>query len=321
MQYTVKIGTIHTYRNNYRRYIQPYFGDIDISSIDVDLCMNWWKMIISTKNQNGQGFKKSTINRSMRHTLSTYLHFAFKMGFIQSNPALVIPKYKYKQPNDIPKKMENFWELSEFNIFISFVNEQVYKDMFHLLFFTGLRIGEVLALTWNDVDFVNNKIFINKTIRYISPELGYTIGSPKNLRSIRTIDISFKTVNMLHNMYENQHKSNAYFNNKYFVFGGKYHLKYGNIRLKFKHYISVSDVKEITIHGLRHSHASSLINAKVDDYLIAERLGHSINELRNTYAHIYGKNKKEFYDILNNIEKEVSFKDNNLEAIDKLKLN
>lgn len=319
MQYTIKIGTIHTYHNNYRRYIQPYFGDIDISSIDVDLCMSWWKMIISTKNQNGQYFKKTTINRSMRHTLSTYLNFAFKMGYISSNPALAIPKYK--KPDDIPKKMENFWELSEFNIFISFVNDQVYKDMFCFLFFTGLRIGEALALTWNDVDFVNNKIFINKTIRYISPELGYTIGSPKNLRSIRTIDISSNTVYMLHDIHENQYKSNTYFNNKWYIFGGKYHLKYGNIRVKFNRYIHISGVKKITIHGLRHSHVASLIYAKVDDYLIAERLGHSVNELRNTYTHIYSKNKKEFYDVLNNIEKEVSYKDDHLETIDKLKLN
>lgn len=321
MQYTIKSGTIHTYHNNYRRYIQPYFGDIDISFIDVDLCMNWWKMIISTKNQNGQDFKKSTINRSMRHTLSTYLHFAFKMGYISSNPALVIPKYKYKQPNDIPKKFENFWELSEFNIFMSFVDDHLYNNLFYFLFFTGLRIGEALALTWNDVDFVNNKIFINKTIRYISPELGYSIGSPKNSRSIRTIDISFKTVNMLHNMYENKHKNDAYFNNKWYIFGGKYHLKYGNIRFKFKRYIHISGVKEISLHGLRHSHASMLINAKVDDYLIAERLGHSINELRNTYAHIYSINRKYFNDVLNNIEKELSHKDFYLETTNKLKLN
>lgn len=310
---------MYTYQNNYRRYIQPYLGNVDITSIDIDLCMSWWKTVISTKTVNGQSFKKTTINRSMRHTLMMYLNFAFKMGYISFNPAVAIPKYK--KPNEVPIKLDNFWELDEFNIFISFVNDQMYKDLFYFLFFTGIRIGEALALTWNDVNFANNKISINKSIRYVSSELGYLIGSPKNIRSIRTIDISSHIHDMLHNIYENQHKSSAYFNNKYFVFGGKYHLKYGNIRLKFKHYISVSDVKEITIHGLRHSHASSLINAKVDDYLIAERLGHSINELRNTYAHIYGKNKKEFYDILNNIEKEVSFKDNNLEAIDKLKLN
>lgn len=319
MQYTIKIGTIQAYRNNYRRYIQPYFGIINITSIDIDLCMSWWKMIVSTKNQNGQYFKKSTINKSMRHTLSMYLNFAFKMGYIPTNPALAIPKYK--QPNEIPQKLDNFWEISEFNIFISFVDDQLYKNLFYFLFFTGLRIGEALALTWNDIDFANNKISINKSLRYVSPELGYLIGSPKNIRSIRTIDISTNTLSMLHNTYEVQHKNNAYFNNKYYVFGGKYHLKYGNTRVKFKHYIKIAGIKEISIHGLRHSHASSLINAKVDDYLIAERLGHSINELRNTYAHIYSINRKYFNDVLNNIEKELSHKDCYLETTDKLKLN
>lgn len=319
MQYTIKVGSVYTYRENYKRYIQPYFGNIDIASIDVDLCMAWWKMILSTKNRNGQDFKKSTINRSMRNTFMMYLNFALKMGYISSNPALAIPYYK--KPNEIAKKLDNFWELREFSVFISFVDDQLYKNLFYFLFFTGLRIGETLALTWSDIDFVNNKISINKSIRYISPELGYIIGAPKNIRSVRTIDVSSNTLDMLYNAFENQNKTNPYFNNKWFVFGGKNHLRYGSIRFKFKQYVKVSGVKEISLHGLRHSHVSMLINAKIDDFLIAERLGHTVKELHNTYAHIYSVNRKEFYDVLNNIEKELSYKDCNLETTDKLKLN
>lgn len=319
MQYTIKVGSVYTYRENYKRYIQPYFGNVDITSIDVNLCMTWWKMILSTKNRNGQDFKKSTINKSMRNTFIMYLNFALKMGYISSNPALAIPHYK--KPNEIPKKLDNFWELSEFNIFISFVDDQLYKDLFYFLFFTGLRIGETLSLTWNDIDFANNKISINKSIRYISPELGYIIGPPKNIRSVRTIDISSHTLDILYNTFENQNKTNAYFNNKWFVFGGKSHLRYGSIRFKFKHYVKISGVKEISLHGLRHSHAAMLINAKVDDFLIAERLGHTVKELYNTYAHIYNVNRKDFYNVLNNIEKELSYKDYHLETTNKLKLN
>lgn len=302
-KHTNKIGTIATYHNCYRRYIQPYFGNVDITTISVKQCLDWWKTMIKAKTIKGTYFSKNSLNGSMRSVFNIYMNYAYRMNYININPALSMQKYK--TPNDIPKKLDNFWELSEFDKFIRFVDVDLYRYLFYILFFTGLRIGEALSLTWNDVYFSTKKINIDKTIRYISPEIGYLISSPKTVRSVRVIEISNNTMKILLTMYNKQNE-NKNFKNSDFVFGGKTFLRYSIVRQRFKEYIKIANVKNISIHGLRHSHASFLINSKLDDYLIAERLGHSINELRNTYAHIYSIKRQNFYETLNNLEKELN---------------
>ncbi len=82
-----------------------------------------------------------------------------------------------------------FWELEEFRKFISIVDDEVYNLLFNLLFFTGIRKGEALALTWNEIDFERQYIKIKKSCSYVSGE-GYIISKPKTKSSYRMIYIN-----------------------------------------------------------------------------------------------------------------------------------
>lgn len=79
----------------------------------------------------------------------------------------------------------------------------------------------------------------------------------------------------------------------YFVFGDIRPMSRTDLARKLEMYINISGVKRITPHGFRHSHASFLIMNGIDDSLIAERLGHTVSELRKTYAHIYTEKQEE----------------------------
>ena len=82
------------------------------------------------------------------------------------------------------------------------------------------------------------------------------------------------------------------FNDNYYVFGDIAITWPGTFRYRFNNDLKNADVKRITIHGFRHSHASYLLsNPMISESLVAERLGHSVDMLRSTYAHIYEKRR------------------------------
>lgn len=299
MKNTLKLASLNAYKRRYVQYIQPYYGTETINSINLDSLIQWWDVMTSLKSRNNKKYSTNTINCSIRGTFNVYLNFAVKMGYMIQNPLLLIPQYK--NPNEVHNKSNNYWVFSEFSMFLKSINNQMYYSLFYVLFFTGLRIGEALALQWNDIDFGSNRISINKTLRYISKEDGYIISPPKSWRSLRTIELTDGCIELLDELLQTYEKTEDFSMNHY-VFGNKYFLKYSTVRTNFIKYISKSNIKPISIHGLRHSHASMLINANVPDYLIADHLGHSVNELYKTYAHIYLSTREEFFPILNNLE-------------------
>ena len=117
------------------------------------------------------------------------------------------------------------------------------------------------------------------------------VTSPKSGNSIRVIDISSKLLARLKDRYERCKRLDG-FTDEYFMFGDIRLIHPSNVRNHFYEDVKKAGVKPITIHGLRHSHASYLLsNPMISEGLVAERMGHSIEMLRSTYAHIYEKRR------------------------------
>ncbi|WP_338021875.1 site-specific integrase [Amphibacillus cookii] len=125
------------------------------------------------------------------------------------------------------------------------------QTFFMVLFYGGLRKGEALALTWNDIDFDNNIIDINKTVYH------GRITSPKNESSVRKIKMPQHTMNLLGEL-----KLQSKIKMDYVVFGAfKDHIAaHTTIDRYFHQYIEQVEIKRIRIHDFRHSHASYLIS-------------------------------------------------------------
>jgi integrase len=191
-----------------------------------------------------------------------------------------------KNPNEIARKNnaeDNYWEYDEYIKFINSVQDDYRKDLYEFMFYTGLRIGEFCALQWEDVNLESKTLRINKSLSHIVSK----ITSPKTETSYRTITLPNKIVEKLKIRYKYVSKIDG-FNKKYFLFKDSTYISISTFSRWFQEDLANSDVKRITVHGLRHSHASFLLNnPDIPEGLIAERMGHTVDMLKSTYSHIY----------------------------------
>lgn len=163
---------------------------------------------------------------------------------------------------------------------------------FTVLYFTGMRSGELLALTWKDIDLENNTIQINKTYQRIKKKDVITV--PKTPCSIRNVVIFDYLTDIIKSYKAKIYRPHV--NDRIFPFT-KHRLGY-----EITQNCKKSGVKKIRIHDLRHSHASLLIELGFSPLLIAERLGHeNVETTLNTYAHLYPNKQNELANKLQNI--------------------
>ncbi|PYE91562.1 tyrosine-type recombinase/integrase [Bacillus sp. 196mf] len=218
------------------------------------------------------------------HTvLSSIFNFAIKFYGLASNPARIAGNFE-KESN----KRMNFWEFDEFKQFIEVVDDPIYKAFFSTLYYSGARKGELLALTWADINFKENSIDINKT------EYNRQITPPKTKSSNRVILLPTYAIDLLKEL-KNHATVKIPLKKDYVVFGELYKsITTATLHKDYEKYISISGVKRILIHEFRHSHASYLINKGVSPLVVAQRLGHSnVSTTLNTYSHLYPSKQAE----------------------------
>ena len=187
----------------------------------------------------------------------------------------------------------NFWTKAEFEQFIVAVQDKPASyTAFMTLYYTGMRVGELYALTPADVDLVGHTITINKTFQRINGR--DVIWPPKTPKSNRVVTIPQTLANCLkeymNKCYEIQPDDRLFPYTKSF-------LNHEMLRGCKK-----SGVKKIRVHDLRHSHASLLIEMGCQPLLIADRLGHEkIQTTLNTYSHLYPNKQAEVAAQLENV--------------------
>ena len=184
-----------------------------------------------------------------------------------------------------------FWTKEEYDRFISGIEVgSRYYVIFEILFWTGCREGEMLALAKSDIDFTENRISISKT--YYRTERKDVITTPKTERSVRVIDIpQFLTQEIrdyVDKLYELPDDERIF------------PIVAEAVQHKLKHNCEKTGVKKIRVHDIRHSHVAYLINQGVQPLIIKERLGHrDIKITLNTYGHLYPNQQRQVADMLN----------------------
>ncbi len=277
----------HLYKNN----IVPYFKDYLINDITVDVYITW--MLKMEEN----GYKFSYL-KGLHQAMVGILNHAVKFYNLSENIASKIGCFKRKKSE---RKNVDFWTLEEFTKFISVVDDDLYKLLFNVLYFSGLRIGECLALTWNDFD--KGCIEINKTIAKEKDENGnYIINSPKTESSYRKITLDNQITKKLNSFYKKE-KKKEFFDNSWFIFGGIKPLSQTTITRKKDKYCQLANVKKIRLHDFRHSHATFLLSNGITINVISQRLGHSdIAMTLNTYSHLVNKDEEKAIELINSIK-------------------
>lgn len=219
--------------------------------------------------------------KKVHQTLSTIFNFAIREEYTLRNPAKEVGNI-----DDEETKHVNYWTLEEFKEFISVVDDYLYKTLFMTLYYSGMRKGELSALTWKDINFDNNTISIDKTA------YDTEITTPKTSSSIRTLELPKYVMGMLQQLKITKEPEQKL---SYFVFGDYHdHLPATTLDRKYDDYVKKTQLKKIRIHDFRHSHASYLINKGAIPAVVAKRLGHKdIAMTLNTYSHLYPSTENE----------------------------
>lgn len=201
---------------------------------------------------------------------------------IYRNPDMVIEEVKHYTPDDWRIINQSFktWIDQHPNDYIHFV-------IISVLYYMGMRIGEVLALNKKDI-IANTYIVINKTCTFVPKteiECGYIVTAPKTLNSRRKIKMPKILCQIIVQYFE--YYNERYTENAQFLFGGNKPIHIRNVGRKFKKITELGKLSQLKIHSLRHSHASFLINNGAISKAVAERLGNTETEVQKTYSHLF----------------------------------
>lgn len=301
-----KESTVYCYVNVYNTNIKPYFEHFKINDINISEIRKWHETI-----------DKMPLKLSYKNKIYTILNSIFKFAVknydLNRNVCAIVGCFQSNNEDitDDTKKIR-YITYEEFSQFIKVIDNSLWKTFFIFLYYTGMRKGEVQALNWNDIDFTNNIIKVNKTLS-TKTAIKYKITSTKNYKN-REIKMSKFLCEQLSN-YKEEVSKYSDFNNNWFIFGNTRFLPHITID-RYKHYyFQLSQTHEITIHEFRHSHVSLLINEyikisqeknmKVDTakffLMMSNRMGHTIQVMQKTYMHLFPTIQDEIIDILDNL--------------------
>lgn len=290
---TVKPSTFENVRSKVEKMTEEHFKELKLKKITVAYCQ---KVVIKlSKSYVLYNHYLSVINRIFK--------YAVLMDILNSNPFDKVIKPKSRQT----QRKGNFLTKEELKEFLKLAQTATLSYFFplvHLMAYTGLRQGEALALKWSDIDFENKKITVNKTAVWIKEK--QILQTPKTKNSKRVISIDPTTLSILKSWKKDQIK--IYFKNgkhfdgdENFIFTNQWSdwVQIHNFIPYFKRFITGHDLKLITPHGLRHTHASLLFSAGVEPKNISDRLGHSTVQITlDLYTHITEEQRTDTVDKL-----------------------
>lgn len=266
------------------KFITPHFTGKRLPELKKIDYVNWQTSLWTTKNPTTNEYYAQQYLSKIRTTFSGFLSWCEETYDIP-NLLRIIKKPKRKE---IKKEMQ-IWELNEFVKVQSTIDDIMWKTFFMTMFYSGCRVGEILALSDSDITLENGiySLTINKTLirRGVNSDKPYAVTPPKTQGSNRTIALPQIMTEQITN-YLNYKAENEI--SKEFLFGGDTPLAEMTYQRHFKNYAMAAGVKPIRIHDLRHSHASLLIQLNVPITVISKRLGHSsIDMTLKKYAHCY----------------------------------
>ena len=266
-QNELKERTMKNKRYMMEQHIIPYFGNKMMSEISASQIIQW------QNEMQTKGFSESYLRMIQNQLTSLFTH-ASRIYDLHTNPCK-----KVKRMGNSDSRSLDFWTTEEYQQFIQTIEPGTrYYLIFEILFWTGCRIGELLALTPADIDFEKRTISITKSYQRLGKQ--DVITPPKTRKSKRIITIpEFLIADLqdyLSSLYEVKDTDRLLPVTKYYL---EHEMKRG---------IKVSGVKKIRVHDLRHSHASLLVEMGFSPLEIADRLGHEkIETTLNTYSHLY----------------------------------
>lgn len=268
----VRERTYDKYQANYR-FVAENFPNLILEKMTADD----YQQIL---NEYGKTREKATIT-DFHHQLAWALKRAYNVdGLLKRDVTFDAKIPQGKKPRE---KKQKFMEIKDMKRLIQELKHENTPEtnFFLILLKTGLRFAEALGITLNDVDFKKKTVSVNKTLNYKGCQKGTRAFAPtKNKYSVRTIIVDDAVLYMLWKNARGADPDESIF---YRIKGFQFNSTLNN---KLKRACRKAGVPEVTLHGLRHEHATYLVSQGISSMAVAERLGHADDSVtRAVYIH------------------------------------
>lgn len=268
----IRENTLRTKKYIIDLKILPFFGKKSINAIKPAEIRKWQNELMA------KGYAETYL-RTVNNQLTAIFNYAVKYYDLKSNPCTKAGSMGKNHADEM-----NFWTKEEFSRFIDAIMDKHRSYIgFKLLFWTGVRIGELLALTVADIDFEGKTLNVSKSYQRLGKK--DVITPPKTPKSNRTIAIpEFLLADLkdyLSSMYCVEPDDRLFPCTKHFF------------EREMQRGVKLSGVKRIRLHDTRHSHCALLFEMGIPPLEVAERLGHErVETTLQTYAHLYPNKQK-----------------------------
>jgi integrase len=285
MSHRLKPTTMENKKNIIDTKVLPYFKNLKVCDIDTLKIRKWQNEMISYRDEDGKPFSQTYL-KTINNQMSAIMNYAVAHYRIHSNPC--------KAAGSMGKSKAGkmlFWTQDQYNTFIATEKKSAYRLAFDILFYAGIREGELLALTPTDI-LDNSKLSINKNFATVdSTDLMLIPKTSKSLREVPIPDFLYNDIKDYISRIGGIQPDDRIF-----------YFKKTALQKEIKRCAKEAGLPLIRVHDLRHSHASLLINMDVSIFEISERLGHeSVKTTMDIYAHLYPEKEAQLIDKLNNI--------------------
>lgn len=268
----LKENTWLTKENIINTKILPYFGKRKISEISTKDVINWQNEMLAYRDEKHKPYSPTYL-KTLHNQLSAIFNHAVRFYELRSNPAAKAGNMGAEESKEML-----FWTKEEYQ---KFAEEMMDKPLsyyaFEILYWCGIREGELLALTPADFDFEKGTLTINKSYQRLHGE--DVITTPKTKKSNRTIKMPSFLCDEIQDyfkmIYGLKKKDRIFTVTKSYLY---HEMERGS---------TTAGVKRIRVHDLRHSHISLLIDMGFSAVAIADRVGHESIEITYHYAHLF----------------------------------
>ena len=280
----LKLNTWLTKESIIQKKILPYFKKRKLSEITAKDVIDWQNEIRTLTDSKGKPYS-TTYLKTVHNQLSALFNHAIKYYGLQSNPAA-----KAGNMGSEERKEMLFWTKAEYLKFAdAMMDKPISYYAFEMLYWCGIREGELLALSASDFDFTNSTVTISKSYQRLKGQ--DVITTPKTKKSNRVIKMPQFLCEEMQDyikMFYSAEKDDR-------IFPISKHYLHSEMDRGCKQ----AGVKRIRIHDLRHSHISLLIDMGFSALAIADRVGHESIDITYRYAHLFPTRQTEMAEKLN----------------------
>lgn len=281
-----------TKENIITKHLMPYFGKFRICDITAKNVIDWQNEMRKAINKDGANYSPTYL-KTIHNQLSSIFNHAIRFYGLKSNPAFVAGNMGSSRHAEM-----KFWTKEEYLKFADvMMDKPIYYYAFEILYWCGIREGELLALTPSDFNSEKKTLRIDESYQRLKGR--DVITCPKTKKSNRVINVPdfvceeiCDYLKMLYGVSDNDRIFSV--------------LSKSSLNKTLKNGAKKAGVKQIRVHDLRHSHVSLLIDMGFSALAIGERLGHETAEITLTYAHLFPSRQLEMAEKLNEIRKDDS---------------